>query len=156
MNESIKTVVPHVQIVIGGLASGNAEYLVQVKQAAGGLLPCDGVGIHPYGRRPSQNWPSPTWGFGTLDDLLNMYSIALGTKIQNWWITEWGTDDLNSQGDFPYNAFIAAQQSNVVVNLLWFCWSDGMVSPFGLVTAAQQPKPSYWSYKKFTAAESLE
>jgi hypothetical protein len=31
--------------------------------------------------------------------------------------------------------------------VFWFCWSDGMVHPFGLVTANGDPKPAYHQYR---------
>jgi hypothetical protein len=59
-----------VTVVLGGLASGDPSYVSAVQAAAGGTLPADAVGIHPYGQRPTPDWPSPTWGFGVLTDLL--------------------------------------------------------------------------------------
>jgi hypothetical protein len=31
--------------------------------------------------------------------------------------------------------------------VFWFCWSDGMVSPFGVVDASGKPKPAYHRYQ---------
>src|SRR4030095_3401002 len=30
----------------------------------------------------------------------------------------------------------------------WFCWSDGMVDPYGLVTAAGEPKDEYVAFQE--------
>jgi hypothetical protein len=60
-------------VVMGGLASGDPSYVTDVLAVTGGVLPADGLGLHPYGQRPSPDWPSPTWGFGVLADLLEAY-----------------------------------------------------------------------------------
>jgi hypothetical protein len=39
-----------------------------------------------------------------------------------------------------------------VERVYWFCYSDGMVSPFGLVDANGQPKPAYQTYKAIATA----
>ena len=56
-------------MVLGGLASGDPGYVTAVQTAANGTLPVDAVGIHPYGQRPTPDWPNPQWGFGVLTDL---------------------------------------------------------------------------------------
>ena len=77
---AIKRVAPDTTVVMGGLATGNPGYLSEVKSAAGGSIPADAIGIHPYGQRPSPSWPTPTWGFGVLTDLLQRYSTVDPTK----------------------------------------------------------------------------
>ena len=67
--------------------------------------------------------------------------------------TEIGTNDMSVQADFPSHAFdaLASPPAGVVVTVvLWFCWSDAMVSPFGLVDSAAIPKPSYFSFSNWT------
>lgn len=51
-----------------------------------GLAVVQAVAIHPYGRRPTQNFPTPTWGFGTLESLVDQYR-RFGKPIA---ITEFG------------------------------------------------------------------
>jgi len=46
------------------------------------------------GQRPMPKWPSSTWGFGYLGDLLDMYESVTSAKF---WITEYGTNDLSTQ-----------------------------------------------------------
>jgi len=135
-------------VVMGGLAAGQPAYLGQVRAATGGVLYVDAVGVHPYGRRPTPDWPRPDWGFGVLGDLIRQYANAAGKPI---WITEIGTNDTTVQDPFPRRAFEAlntdlAQQAPYV---FWFCWSDGMVTPFGVVNAAGARKGSYTSFKEF-------
>ncbi len=71
-----------------------------------------------------------------------------------FWITEIGTNDMTVQGVFPYHTFAALVNTlppNVFCPVvLWFCWSDAMVSPFGLVDTSNNPKPSYYSFTNFT------
>ncbi len=68
------------------------------------------------------------------------------------WITEVGTNDMTVQGEFPAKTFaaLAADEANVnTTAVFWFCWSDGMVSPYGLVDTSGAPKPSYASYQSY-------
>jgi hypothetical protein len=85
---AIKSSNPAAVVVMGGLASGSPPYVTDVISSANGKLPCDAVAVHPYGRRPSQDWPSPTWGFGVLGDLMSAYEAVATAPL---WITEvWG------------------------------------------------------------------
>lgn len=172
-----------VTVVLGGLASGDPSYVTAVQTAAGGTLPADAIGLHPYGQRPTPDWPSPTWGFGVLTDLLSRFvcctrarllarwpalpqlagnasalgnapALAVvslgwlvaqnkchGARVLSWvraavcllryadvaqgkeiWITEIGTQDLDSQGEFPQRAFDAIVGTGVCKHVLWFCW----------------------------------
>src|SRR5690606_5767334 len=87
--EVIKRVNPDFVVVTAGLAAGDPSWLSRVIQAQRGRLSADIVAFHPYGQRPERNWPSPTWGFGFMGDLLNNYYRAgLQTPI---WITENGS-----------------------------------------------------------------
>jgi len=111
-------------VVVGGLDSGNPQWLQDVITANNGTLSADAVGVHPYGQRPTSDWPSPTWGFGVLTDLMQAYYQV--ANIPLWYepdyhlnascsliqipvirITEIGTDDTTVQDDFPYHAFAA-------------------------------------------------
>ena len=71
------------------------------------------------------------------------------------WITEVGTNDMTVQADFPARTFQALAADEVGIHtaaVFWFCWSDGMVAPFGLVDTSGNPKPSYASYQSFAKA----
>ena len=56
---AIKSVQPGAIVVMGGLASGNPGYVEEARAASGGVLYADKVGLHPYGQRPTPNWPTP-------------------------------------------------------------------------------------------------
>ena len=137
-------------LVVGGLASGNPAYLTRVSAASGGVLYADAVGVHPYGQRPTPDWPTPTWGFGVLGDLIRRYARVARKPV---WITEYGTDSANENvwGAFPGRAYEAvnAELYEEAPYLFWFCWSDGMVRPYGLVEADGTQKASYFSYQGF-------
>jgi hypothetical protein len=146
--DAVTTIRPYSSrpIVTGGLASGDANYLTQARNAAGGLT-VDAVAVHPYGQRAPDNWPSPTWGFGNMSDLFNRY-LAFGKPL---WVTEIGINDSDTTLYAPYleNVYKLArdQYPNRVVRVFWFCWSDGMVPPFGLLDANGNAKPAYSRYQ---------
>jgi hypothetical protein len=142
-------------VVAGGLASGNASYIQRVAAATGGVLYADAVGLHPYGQRPTANWPSPTWGFGVMGNLVRAYHAAANKPI---WITEIGTDSATRQGEFPGRTFTAMndQLPQEAPFVFWFCWSDGMVSPYGLLQVDGQRKASYVSFQNFARQPLVE
>ena len=136
-------------VVMGGLASGDPAYLSRVRAATSdNVLYCDAVGVHPYGQRPTPTWPTSTWGFGVLSDLVRHYHQVAGKPI---WVTEIGVQVENVQGEFPGRAFGALNLdlSKEAPCVFWFCWSDGMVSPYGLVRADGQRKAAYSSFQDF-------
>ncbi|MFN7131933.1 MAG: CARDB domain-containing protein [Myxococcales bacterium] len=137
-------------IVTGGADSGDPGYLEQARAAAGGLF-ADGVGLHPYGQRPEPGFPSPDWGFGELETLVNAYHARLGLPV---WITEFGTEDESIQAEYLSRAFarIAGPLAGKVARAVWFCWSDGMVAPFGVVDGAGNPKPAWHAFHGFAGA----
>jgi len=147
---AIKSADNTVTVVMGGLASGQPQYLKDVITASGGKLPCDAVGLHPYQRRPYPQWPSTTWGVGPLWDFVWMYHNV--TTPKPIWITEMGTNDSKVQGNFPLQFFNSVNNylSKYVPNAFWFCWSDGMVPGYGLLAQNGTAQYSYSSYVAFT------
>ncbi len=75
----------------------------------------------------------------------------INVSLMPIWITEIGTNDMNYQGLFPLQAFdaINEQVPQIVPVVLWFCWSDGMVTPFGVTDINFQNKESYYSFQQF-------
>ena len=138
-------------VVVGGLAAGQPSYVQQVRASTAGVLYADVVGVHPYGRRPTPDWPRSDWGFGTIGHLVQQYHAVAGKPI---WITEAGTDDVAVQDEFPGRTFEALDENlaEIAPHVFWFCWSDGMVKPFGLVDAAGNKKASYDSFKSFATS----
>jgi hypothetical protein len=82
-----------------------------------------------------------------MSDLFNRY-LAFGKPL---WVTEIGTDDPNTSLHAPYleNVYRLArdQYGGRVQRVFWFCWSDGMVTPFGLLDTSGNPKDTYDRYR---------
>jgi hypothetical protein len=158
--DAIKAVDPQALIVTAGLASGNPGWLTSVIQSQGGTLPADIVAFHPYGQRPEPDFPHPNWAFGYVGNLLNNYYQAGQNKPL--WITEMGVkeEDLNHNREQVaeflrrYYRTIIKKYSAKVQQLFWFCYSDGMVPPFGLVEANGNRKPAYQSFRQAVDARS--
>jgi len=131
-------------VIVGGLASGNPQYLTDAIDAVGSLF-ADGVGVHPYGQRAPDGWPNATWGFGNLSTFYNTY-LQFGVPL---WVTELGTVDLANQDQYLTNVYDLTRNfylANVPV-ILWFCWSDGMVAPYGLLDGGGVAKAAYYAYQ---------
>ena len=130
-------------IVTGGLASGDPAYLRTARDAVGGLS-VDAVAVHPYGQRAPDGWPRPDWGFGEMSDLFDRY-LAFGLPL---WVSEIGTVDEAAQAQYLENVYQLARDAYAgrVETVFWFCWSDGMVPPFGILRSSGEPKPAYDRY----------
>ena len=146
--EAIKAVDSSLAVIGGGLASGQPPWLQNVLDSTGGSLPLDGIALHPYGKRPEPNWPEPDWGYGYIGD-----TIAGYRQVGPWpiWISEIGTHTLDDQGQAEYlRRFyrrITNYFSDTVEQVFWFCYSDRMVYPYGLLDQAGRPKLAYQAYR---------
>jgi hypothetical protein len=156
--DTIKAIDPGFLVVTAGLATGNPGWLTTVIQSLGGTLPADRIAFHPYGQRPEPNWPHPNWFFGYVGNLLeNYYRAGRGKSV---WITEMGVkeEDLNNNRDqvaefiTRYYRTITSRYADKVQQLFWFCYSDGMVPPFGLVDGGGNRKPAYEAFRRAAAA----
>lgn len=145
---------PSALVVTGGLATANPAYLA----AAGGTQASfDVIAIHPYGRRAPDDWPSPTWGFGNMSELLYRW-LAFGKPV---WLTETGLQtavpqsaaDEQFQADYLHNVYrlLLDHFSGRVEAAFWFCWADGMVEPFGIHGWNGQPHEQKASYHRYRA-----
>jgi hypothetical protein len=157
--DAIKAVSPKAQIMTAGLAAGDPGWLTRAIQATPGGFPDDMiVAFHPYGQRPEPSWPRPDWAFGYVGNLLNGYYRAGGRH--KMWITEIGikVEDVNNDPNMAaeflrrYYRTISTNYSDKVDQLFWFCYSDGMVPPFGLLDASGNKKPMYNTYREVTAS----
>lgn len=151
--DAIKAAAPQTRVVAAGLGSGNWNWLATVISSQKGTLPADAIAIHPYGQRPEPNWPSPTWGFGYVGNLLVNYQRVSGLPIV---ISEIGEQHLDRPQQAEYLSrfyrTIGNQFSGSVERVFWFCYSDGMVPPYGLLDANGQPKPAYQTYRTLATA----
>ena len=145
---AIKGVSSDLLVITGGLVSGNAVWLEWVKSSSENRLYADAVAVHPYGQRPAPDWPWSNWGFGTLKGLLQEYYKR--SQPVPLWISEVGTEDPNCQGGFPERAYqTLSGLGGMAPVAFWFCWSDGMVRPFGLRDDSGKIKDAYGSYLKY-------
>jgi hypothetical protein len=163
--KAIKKEDTKVPVVVGGLESGSLAYAQTIITSAAGVLWADGVAVHPYGRRPFQDWPNSQWGFGPLNPFMASLETAMQSVLTHknrsvpLYITEYGVDESNPEPQFPFRFYSAVNESNSGLDpshnnypcpvAFWFCWSDSMVPPFGLVQSNGTPKPIYYSYQKF-------
>ncbi len=151
--ETIKSVDANMLLVTGGLSQGNPGWLSRVIRIAGGTLHADIVAFHPYGQRPDPNWPDPDWAFGYVGNLITGYYKA--GKNKPVWITEMGIKEADLGGNREqcaefmrrYYARMTSTYVDKVKELMWFCYSDGMVPTFGLKDEALNPKPIYQAFK---------
>jgi hypothetical protein len=130
-------------IIAGGLASRDPDYRASARSAVG-TLTVDAVGVHPYEERVA-NFPTPTWGRGNMSDLLDRY-LAFGLPL---WITEIGINEPATQATYLQNVYELARDRypDSIPVVFWFCWSDGMVSPFGVVNRSGAQKPAYTRFR---------
>lgn len=151
--DAIKAASPQTRVVAAGLGSGNWNWLATVISSQKGTLPADAIAIHPYGQRPEPNWPSATWGFGYVGNLLINYQRVSALPII---ISEIGEQHLEQSQQAEYLSrfyrTIGSQFSGSVERVFWFCYSDNMVTPFGLLNANGQPKPAYQTYRALASA----
>ncbi len=150
--EAIKAADPSLPVVIAGLGAGNPSWLNRVKQSLDGQLPGQAFAIHPYGQRPEPAWPEPDWGFGYVGELIQNYRQVTDLPLI---ISEIGEQHLPPAEQAQYlrrfYGTITDQFSEVVEQVHWFCYSDGMVPPYGLVDSNDQPKPAYYTYQAVSA-----
>ena len=145
---AIKAAAPNLRVIAAGLGSGNPGWLSNVIRSQNGVLPADAIAIHPYGQRPEPSWPSPTWGFGYVGDLIKSYQRVSNLPLV---ISEIGVEHVApiQQAEYLRRFYqtIASQFASGVERVFWFCYSDGMVPPYGLLDLAGQPKPAYQAYR---------
>lgn len=138
---------PDAFILGPGLASGQPSWAETVD-----WRPANGIAVHPYGKRPTPDWPSPTWGTGYVGDLLDGYK-KFGKPL---YVTEVGlstTDQTEAlQGEYCGRMMVSLEQK--VVDAYWFCYGDAQVPKFGLVRTNNVKKPSYAAFQE--AVEQTE
>lgn len=146
---SIRATDSAAKVVSGGLAGGDIiGYMTKVRTACGGVLPCDGIGYHPYGKTPP-NTIVFNWTRNTLQPALQAISDAFRLPI---WITEMGVAGVNvtdqslwpTIGTYLRSTFTYIRSvTNICPVLIWFAWSDNQDGA-GIVTNAQVHKAQIW------------
>lgn len=155
----IKTYSPGSPVIGAGLASGDPSWWRRVVQSQPGQALIDANALHPYGQRPEPDWPSPNWGFGYAGDLIRRYQAEFDGF---WWITESGVKDVSDemQAEYlrkmyknineNYSASGLHNPNGGVKQVSWFCYSDGMVTPYGLVRGDSTRKPAWNAYRQIS------
>jgi subtilase family serine protease len=152
---TIKAINSSLVVITAGLASGSPAWLNTVIQALGGELRADAVALHPYGQRPEPDWPTPDYGVGYVGDFLNGYLQVTSLPLT---ITEVGERHLSLEGQAEFlrrfYSTVITDFSEEVHDIHWFCYSDNMVSGYGLLTEHGQRKPAYFSYRDIATQPS--
>jgi hypothetical protein len=149
---TIKSFNANIQVIMGGLAAGGPNYVIDVKNAdADALKQVDAIGIHPYGQSPGEWCTSQCPGvlpFGDLATAIYDYKEAGGLPV---WITEIGADnpDKNWQGQYAQKVFLTALQSGVNV-VIWYSMRDKNSDSWGLIDKNNVIKPSGRVFAKMT------
>ena len=144
-------------VVLGGLAWGQPPYLQEVQDSTNGVLHADAVGVHPYFRRPTQDWRPPDhpadapWGAGIITDLIEDYHDIAQKPI---WITEVGINvsSISARADFlrlTFEALNAEEIASIAPYVFWYCWSYAMGQEFGLVGRDGEKTEVYDEFRAF-------
>ncbi|WP_165423455.1 glycosyl hydrolase [Ktedonosporobacter rubrisoli] len=150
---TIKTKSPATKVVMGGLVSGQIQYLKAVMQGSpGGFAQIDAVGLHPYGTSPD-GWCA----HGCSGGKLPFGDLATGvTKYQSVahkpvWVTEigYGSRDTFWQAEYLRRCFIVLRRLHVPV-VIWYAWIDTMNPKFGLMDARGNLKLAGAVFRSFS------
>lgn len=145
--DAIFSVNKNIEIVSAGLASGQPDYWKQVYTGQ----PIDALCVHPYGQRPNYNWPHENWGFGYVGELINNYAHIWGGRM---WISEIGLKGTDENLQAEYLKRFYNEINNFyhppIEHVFWFCYSDNMVLPYGLIRADSTRKPSWDMYQSIS------
>lgn len=149
---TIKAINPATKVIMGGMASGEVQYLSDVMQAdPNGFSKIDAVGLHPYGTAPdgwcASGCSGGTLPFGDLATVVTNYQTTAGKPI---WVTEIGTgsSDMAWQAEYLWRSFTVLQRLQVPV-VIWYAWIDTMNPYFGLMNAQGIMKPSGGVFRGF-------
>jgi hypothetical protein len=157
VSQAIAQADPLAQVVSGGLASGTdpgIEYMKQVRSSLGGLLPIDGIAIHPYGQTAPgpDSSPSPDFSRGLIKRTLIKFSDEFPSYPI--WITEIGVPrvDVNDKALWDGIArymdktidYVRTEFNHLVPAFIWFAWSDSM-DRAGIVTEDGRPKGALYT-----------
>ncbi|MBO3802912.1 MAG: carboxypeptidase regulatory-like domain-containing protein [Candidatus Brockarchaeota archaeon] len=151
---AVREEAPSLVVVMGGLDSGNYEYVRLVNPS--GIAYVGAVGIHPYGKSPD-GWRTDLLPFGDLGQAVVDYSIVAGKPI---WVTEigYGTYDDAFQEEYLRRTFAVLERKSVPV-VIWYAWIDTMTggngqNNWGLYDSSGNIKPSGLAFRQVAAGTS--
>jgi len=117
---------PGVMLIGAGLASGQPEWWSRLDSRTYRYL--DGLAVHPYAK-----------DFTDARRLLQQYKQI--TPNLPLWITEWW----RPAREIP--PFLAMLRQEVSGLIFWFCATDNMVDPMGMIDAYGGHKPEYRAWR---------
>lgn len=156
-SEIIRRNAPRSRVIMGGLVGGSgisSRYILDVRSALGGIVPVDGIGLHPYGLGAPDD-ETPYSRFGDIQWALDaVRGAAPNTPI---WITEIGALGSRDREFWDDAALYMKKladylrpQAHKVPVMIWYGWSDAMqfeCGTNGLVTASGERKsPIYETF----------
>lgn len=128
-------------ILLGGMSSGQPSAIDRLD-----LSRVNGLMIHPYGKRPEEDWPTPSWGFGFVGDWVSMLQM----KIQAQWphlrlgigelgVSSYDTDEGTQAEWFKRMLNYFRTRGDIDFSFV-FCDSDQNVDGYGLFKVDERPK----------------
>jgi hypothetical protein len=148
LGRTVRALFPLTPLVCSGMASGHPSWLGGVD-----LSWADAVACHPYAK-DSEN-PSDLEDQPDMQPLIREYA-RFGKPVL---VTEWGwpSDDEPRSSEEVRDAIRWAAQTDEVEVFFYFCASDSMVPPFGLLgpRGGQKPKAKAFKEQAALAVHSL-
>lgn len=142
LGRSVRALIPNAVLVCSGLASGHPSWLDGMD-----LGWADAIAFHPY----LKDAPNPD----DLEDLPDVPDLLAGYQrfgkpllVTEWgW---WGSDE--RRGEEEVRDMIAwAGRTDLLEVFFYFCISDSMVPPFGLLGSRGREKPAAKAFREQTA-----
>lgn len=147
LGQLARAALPGARLVCAGMASGHPEYLDAVD-----LTPFDAVACHPY-LKDAPN-PSDVEDLPDVDQLVEAYR-AYGLPV---WVTEWGWWGADERRGAEETAEMVAwaASTDLIEAFFYFCLSDAMVPPFGLLRADGSEKPAAAAFRQAALAAPVQ
>lgn len=148
LGRSVRKAFPTTPLVCAGLASGDPAWISDLD-----LSWCDAVAVHPY----LKDGPNPT----DLEDLPDAVDLVRAYRAivpdKPILVTEWGwwSDDETRAAEEVADMVEWASETKEIAGFFYFCASDAMVPPFGLLRADGSEKPRAEAFRMAASAVTL-
>jgi hypothetical protein len=129
---------PDFRMFSAGLCSGGMNAVNYLAAAWPDMrIKPEAIAIHPYNKTPQE-------AAGDFDLMWNQFQVPVIA-------TEWFRDAASTE-IWDFQAMLDDRSS---VWNSWFCWTDAMVKPFGLLDMGGLPKDEFYALLSFDRGESL-